>query len=106
MFIDIILITKEVAMKKNSLFKSLFYDAIGMATVAIPFVGPFLDLFWAPFAAKKMTEMYPGKKGKLAAALVFVEEIIPGTDFIPSFTLMWAYTYLWKARKSSFALSK
>lgn len=72
------------------------YDAIGMATVSIPLVGPFLDLFWAPFAAKKMADMYPGKKGKLASAIVFLEEILPFTDVIPTFTLMWIYTYVWK----------
>ncbi len=43
---------------KNKLFiKGLLYDLAGMATVAIPLVGPFLDLLWAPYAAKKMSEM-------------------------------------------------
>ena len=72
------------------------YDAVGMATMAIPLVGPFLDLAWAPFAANKMSEMYPGKKGKIASVLVFIEEILPFTDIIPSFTLMWLYTFVWK----------
>ncbi|WP_299155174.1 hypothetical protein [uncultured Christiangramia sp.] len=82
---------------KNKLFaKGLVYDLIGMATVAIPFVGPFLDLLWAPYAAKKMRDMYPGRKGKLASVLVFIEEILPGTDIIPTFTLMYLYTYVWK----------
>lgn len=82
---------------KNKLFiKGLTYDLIGMASVAIPFIGPFLDLAWAPYAAKKMQEMYPGKKGKLMSVLVFIEEILPGTDIIPSFTLMYLYTYVWK----------
>ncbi len=78
------------------LVKSITYDLIGMATIAIPFIGPFLDIIWAPFAASKMREMYPGKKGKLAAVLVFLEEILPGTDIIPSFTLMYLYTFVWK----------
>ncbi|MGB7843475.1 MAG: hypothetical protein WBL21_11825 [Salinimicrobium sp.] len=81
--------------KKNSLITAVVYDAIGMATVAIPLVGPFLDLLWAPFAAKKMADMYPGKKGKLASVVVFIEEILPFTDVIPTFTLMWIYTYVW-----------
>lgn len=84
---------------KNKLFiKGLVYDLAGMATIAIPFVGPFLDLLWAPYAAKKMTEMYPGRKGKLASVLVFIEEILPGTDVIPTFTLMYLYTYVWKKK--------
>ncbi|SHG72607.1 hypothetical protein SAMN05444483_1251 [Salegentibacter echinorum] len=81
------------------LIKSLGYDALGMLTMAIPFAGPFLDLLWAPYAAKKMREMYPGKKGKLASIIVFLEEILPGTDVIPSFTLMYFYTYVWKKEK-------
>jgi len=78
----------------NLLLKGLFFDAVGMLTMAIPVIGPFLDLAWAPVAAKQMTKMYPGKKGKFASILVFVEEILPFTDIIPSFTLMWAYTFL------------
>jgi len=82
--------------RDKTLIKGLAYDLAGMATMAIPFVGPFLDLFWAPYAAKKMSEMYPGRKGKIASVLVFLEEILPGTDIIPTFTLMYLYTYVWK----------
>ena len=87
--------------KNKLLVKSVALDLIGMATVAIPLIGPFLDLAWAPFASKKMSEMYPGKKGKVASVLVFIEEILPGTDIIPSFTLMYLYTYVWKKNKAS-----
>jgi len=83
-------------LKNRLLIKGVLYDLAGMATYAIPFVGPFLDIAWAPIAAKQMRKMYPGKKGKLASILVFLEEILPGTDLIPSFTLMWLYTYVWK----------
>jgi hypothetical protein len=85
---------------KNKTFaKGLVYDLAGMATVAIPLVGPFLDLLWAPYASKKMREMYPGKNGKLASVIVFIEEILPGTDVIPTFTLMYLYTHVWKRDK-------
>ncbi|WP_442845252.1 hypothetical protein [Leeuwenhoekiella sp. H156] len=83
----------------NLLIKGVLFDLIGMATMAIPVVGPFLDLAWAPYAAKKMSEMYPGRNGKIASVLVFVEELLPFTDIIPSFTLMWVYTYLIKTEK-------
>lgn len=78
------------------LIKGLAFDMIGMATIAIPLVGPFLDLLWAPYAAGKMREMYPGNKGKIASVLVFIEEILPWTDVIPTFTFMYLYTYVWK----------
>ena len=86
-------------LKNKLLVKSLMYDAIGMASTSIPLVGPFLDLLWAPYAAKQMSAMYPGKKGKLASVLVFLEEILPFTDVIPTFTLMWLYTYVWKKQE-------
>lgn len=86
--------------KNRLLVKSLVYDAVGMASTAIPLVGPFLDLIWAPYAAKKMSEMYPGKKGKLASVIVFLEEILPFTDVIPTFTLMWIYTYVWNKQEA------
>lgn len=87
-------------LKNRLLIKGLAYDAIGMATYAIPLIGPFLDLLWAPYAAKLMSEMYPGKKGKIASAIVFLEEILPGTDIIPTFTLMWLYTFVWNTEKT------
>lgn len=87
-------------MKINKkLVKSLCYDAVGMASTAIPVVGPFLDIIWAPYAARKMAQMYPGKKGKLASILVFLEEILPFTDVIPTFTLMWIYTYVFQKQQ-------
>ena len=89
-----------INLKNNDLLKSLFYDAVGMFTTWIPVVGPFLDLIWAPYASKKMTEMYPGKKGKIASFVVFLEEILPFTDIIPTFTLMWLYTHFWKREET------
>lgn len=88
------------SLKKKLLVKGLMYDGVGMITYAIPLAGPFLDLIWAPYAAKKMGEMYPGKKGKIASVLVFIEEILPGTDIVPTFTLMWLYTFVWSRQTS------
>ncbi len=82
--------------KYKLLRRGLIYDAFGMVTMIIPVIGPFLDLAWAPIAAKKMKNMYSGPEGKIASVLVFIEEILPFTDFIPTFTLMWLYTFVWK----------
>jgi hypothetical protein len=85
---------------ENSKYKLLrngiAFDAIGMLSMVIPVVGPALDILWAPFAANKMSEMYKGKEGKIASVIVFIEEILPITDLIPTFTLMWLYTFVWK----------
>ena len=88
-------------MKKQKfkiLRKSIFYDLIGMSTMFIPIVGPFLDIVWAPIAAKKMSELYEGNSGKIAAVIVFLEEILP-FDFVPTFTIMWLYTYVFSSEK-------
>lgn len=82
--------------KYTLLRQGIIYDVVGMASMAIPVVGPFLDLLWAPFAAKKMSDMYKGTEGRIAAVFVFLEEILPFTDIIPTFTLMWLYTFVWK----------
>jgi len=88
-------------MKKNKfklLRKSIFYDLVGMSTMFIPILGTFIDFVWAPYAAVKMSEMYPGTNGKIAAVVVFLEEILP-FDFIPTFTLMWLYTFVFSTQE-------
>ena len=74
--------------KYKLLRQGVIYDLIGMLSMAIPIIGPFTDLIWAPYAAKKMRDMYPGRDGKIAAVIVFLEEILPYTDIIPSFSLI------------------
>jgi hypothetical protein len=43
--------------------------------------------------------MYKGKIGQVAGVVTFVEEIIPGLDVIPTFTIMWLYTHVFKKSK-------
>ena len=78
----------------------LLFDGIGMLSFAIPFIGEFSDVVWAPLSAWLMTRMYKGRIGQVAGVVSFIEEIIPGFDLIPSFTLMWLYTYVFKSTKS------
>jgi len=85
--------------KSSLLRKGLLFDAIGMLTMFIPVIGPFLDILWAPYAAKTMRDMYEGEEGKIASIIVFIEEILPITDFIPTFTLMWIYTFVVQGKK-------
>jgi hypothetical protein len=40
--------------------------------------------------------MYRGIPGKTAGVLTFLEELLPGIDIIPTFTLMWIYTFVFK----------
>jgi len=82
--------------KYKLLKKGILLDLIGMITMLIPFWGTIVDLIWAPYAAFQINKMYRGTQGKIAAVIVFLEEILPGLDVIPTFTLMWLYTFIWK----------
>ncbi|PZR24322.1 MAG: hypothetical protein DI535_22220 [Citrobacter freundii] len=72
-----------------SLAFCLAMDALGFVTYTIPVLGEFGDLFWAPVSAMIFMISFGGWKGVLGGVFNFVEEILPGTDFIPSFTLAW-----------------
>ncbi len=80
--------------KFQNLFLSLLFDALGMLSFAIPGIGEFTDVIWAPIAGWLMTRMYKGKLGQAAGVVTFVEELVPGLDVVPTFTIMWVYTYL------------
>ena len=79
---------------------SLLFDAIGMLSFTVPGIGEFSDLIWAPVAGWIMTRMYKGRIGQAAGIFTFLEELMPGMDWIPSFTIMWVYTFLFKGSKS------
>ena len=79
--------------KQRKLIMGLLFDAIGMLSFTIPLVGEFGDVIWAPLAGFLMSYMYKGRVGKVAGFFAFLEEILPFTDIIPSFTLTWLYSY-------------
>lgn len=87
------LISDDGNLKTKKLLLGVLFDAIGMLSFTIPYIGEFADVIWAPLAGFLMTKMYDGRVGKVAGALTFVEEMIPFTDIVPSFTLTWLYTY-------------
>lgn len=72
--------------KYQKLLLSIGLDLVGFI--------PLIDIVWAPLSAFIMAKMYPGTKGKVAGVISFLEEIIPFTDVIPTFTIMWMYTNL------------
>jgi hypothetical protein len=81
--------------KYKKLIASIILDVIGFFTI-IP-----LDIVWAPISGYLMTKMYKGNKGKIAGIVSFLEEIIPFADIIPTFTIMWLYTYVFDKEKNS-----
>ena len=75
--------------RQPSLIFCIIMDLIGYATYAVPFFGELGDILWAPVSAVVFFVSFGGWKGALGGLGNFVEEILPGTDFIPSFTIMW-----------------
>ncbi|WP_394773587.1 hypothetical protein [Flavobacterium sp.] len=84
-------VTSDDRMRK--LLLGVLLDGVGMISFTIPVLGEFSDVIWAPVAAFIMTRMYKGRVGRVASVLTFIEEALPFTDIIPSFTITWIYTY-------------
>ena len=84
------------ANKYKLLGLSLLFDAVGMLSFVIPGIGEFSDIIWAPVSALLIYKMYRGAEGKIGGMVSFFEEIIPGLDIIPTFTLTWIYKYIIK----------
>jgi hypothetical protein len=81
--------------KNKKLLLGILFDLLGYVSYIFP---PF-DFVWAPLSAYLMTRLYSGKKGKIAAVGTFIEEALPFIDFIPSFTIMWLYTFVFTRKK-------
>ena len=84
--------TKKQATSSKLIFGILF-DLIGMLSYAVPVLAEITDIIWAPIAAFTLSMMYKGSVGKIGGIVAFIEEIVPGLDFIPTFTLTWLYEY-------------
>lgn len=76
-----------------SLVACLLMDFLGYATYGIPFLGEFLDILWAPVSAFIFFRMFGGTRGFFGGIFNFVEELMPGLDFIPTFTITWCIQY-------------
>ena len=87
--------------KTRDLVLRILFDAIGMLSFSVPLIGEFSDVIWAPFAGFLMTWMYKGTVGKVGGVVTFLEEILPFSDFIPTFTLTWIYNYIIRDKNAS-----
>lgn len=90
----------DLQTKRMNLIFGLMFDLIGMLSFTIPLLGEFSDVIWAPVSGYLMTRMYKGTLGKVGGIFSFVEEVLPFSDFIPSFTLMWIYNYVIKNKNA------
>ena len=94
----------KIAMKKTttpSLAACVLMDILGYATYSIPLIGELADIVWAPISAFIFFRMFGGWKGAFGGVFAFVEELLPGFDFIPTFTLAWLWRYFSERRVAS-----
>lgn len=75
------------------LFLGIIFDFIGMLSYLFPAVGESFDVVWAPISGFLLIKIYKGNIGKIAGTLGTLEELIPFTDVIPTFTLTWIYVF-------------
>jgi hypothetical protein len=86
----------NTSQKHASLILCIAMDIIGYATFSVPVLGEFGDIVWAPISAFIFYKTFGGWKGALGGMFNFVEEILPFTDFIPTFTITWLVKYFFK----------
>ena len=67
----------------------ILMDLIGMASFLFPAMAEFTDIIWAPISAYIFNKLFGGRLGAIGGVLNFIEEIVPFTDVIPSFTIAW-----------------
>jgi hypothetical protein len=83
-----------------SLGMCLLMDFLGVAFLAIPFLGPFVEILFAPISAYIYMRMFGGVRGFFGGIFNFIEELIPGLDFIPTFTITWMIQYSRRKKES------
>jgi hypothetical protein len=91
-----VLAKKQTSNKTAKLILGILFDFIGMLSYLIPGIAETLDIVWAPISGFLLVVMYKGYTGKVAGIIGFLEEILPFTDVIPTFTLTWIYQYIFK----------
>lgn len=91
----------NASQKQTSLILCIAMDIIGYATFSLPVLGEFGDIVWAPISAFIFYKTFGGWKGALGGMFNFVEEILPFTDFIPTFTITWLVKHFFNKQPSS-----
>lgn len=86
--------------KTTKLVLAVAFDLVGMLTFIVPGVGEFADLVWAPVAGIANFLMFRGFAGVAGGTGTLVEELLPGFDWIPSFTITWGIKYIVQENKT------
>ncbi len=83
--------------KPLTLMGAILLDAVGLLSYLLPAYGEAIDTVWAPLSAIILFMKF-GRNSLPAALLEFTEELLPFTDFIPTFTLTYLYKKFYKPK--------
>jgi hypothetical protein len=82
--------SRKRTLKLPPLMACLIMDLIGMSSYLLPFIGEAEDVVWAPVSGLIFYFLFGKKRfGMVGGIFSFLEEILPGTDIIPTFTIAW-----------------
>ena len=89
-----------------SLGMCLLMDILGCVFVMIPLIGPVIEMLFAPISAIIYFRMFGMRRGFFGGIFNFVEELIPGLDFIPTFTISWFVQYAKQKKENTVTILK
>lgn len=75
---------KSDSSKLPPLWLCILLDVVGLLSYVFPALGEWMDTAWAPISAYLFSVLFGGVKGTI---FVFMEEVLPFTDAIPTFTI-------------------
>lgn len=85
--------------RRPSLLFCIIMDVLGAATYLWPLLGESFDIAFAPISAIIYYFAFGRKKAIIGASINFIEELLPFTDMIPTFTISW----FWVTQKNNIA---
>ena len=85
--LDSILLNRE---SLTTLAVCVLIDVLGDASFALPFLGDFSDLVFAPLSGLLLYQIFGSGT---VAAIGVVEEALPGTDFLPTACVAWWFKF-------------
>lgn len=78
-----------------NLWFCLLMDLVGCASYAVPLLGEVSDVIWAPVSAIIFYRTFGGSAlGTFGSGFNLIEELFPGLDFMPTFTVSWLMVHL------------
>lgn len=82
--------SEKKGVKLPHLTLCILFDLIGLTSYLLPAFGETIDFVWAPISGIIFYFSFGQKRfGMLGGLFSFLEEIAPGLDFIPTFTIAW-----------------